>query len=695
VLWTNIEPKGVDLMFPDALTLSKFDDDLLNTNDLNQASIRGISQDGQGNLWVGTSGEGIRRITPQGYMQRLGAESGFTEAVVRGITTDRGGTLWFSTATGLLKMPPGGKKAIPLRLEGIDPARTNYLKGVYEVQPHDYLFATMGGLFRQVQNTITRLTPSSEGYSGAMFYDAQSRQLWVGRSEKDLRCYAVRPDTLLPMYDRLVGHSILWIERDPAPGPALILWLGTDNGLVKFNASQKKIERIFTVKDGLPNAVVYSAIFDEAGGLWLTTNNGLAHLNRQGKVRRIRQSEGIEFNSFAAHKAKDGGLYLGSTQGLYFFYPASLARPSSRGLRILNLRVNDSIYHVMPTRPVGRSLEFRAHENDVTFEVASLDYLSETPPSYEYRMVGDGGSQQWVSNDIYPFVRFQNLPPGAYRVTFRALDANGIYTDEQTVGFSVLPPFWQRWWFVLAVLILGALLVYYLLKIYLRRQQLVHQKLMNRVIMAQESERLRIAMDIHDDVNNTLAAAKGYLHTREHEEPSVWVERMGYSRTLIQKATDDLRAITHDLMPIPFDQQPIVDVIKQKVDEWNAVEGPKFSFITAGEQIKLTAEAEQMIYRIISEMAQNIRKHSNAKTGIIQLIYQKTALVVSVEDDGVGFKSPLNLQAPSQGIGLKNIYSRAEYLQASVEVSSDSKGVLIQLIVPYDPNLPHSSTLNR
>lgn len=195
-------------------------------------------------------------------------------------------------------------------------------------------------------------------------------------------------------------------------------------------------------------------------------------------------------------------------------------------------------------------------------------------------------------------------------------------------------------------------------------------------------------MDIHDDVNNTLAAAKGYLQLDEPgKESSLRTKHIELSHALILKATEDLRAITHDLMPIQFDQHMLPAVIEQKVQEWSGMEGAQISYILAGKPVKLSGEAEQMMYRIISEMVQNIRKHSQAKTAIIQLIYQENSLVISVEDDGVGFDQ--KMKAETRGIGLKNIHSRAEYLRADVEMSSDKKGVLIQITVPYAPNRIH------
>jgi signal transduction histidine kinase/ligand-binding sensor domain-containing protein len=696
ILWANTEPKGINLVFPDSLALGKFEDNLLNPDDFNLLSIRGISQDRRGNLWVGSSGEGVRKVTPEGRIQRYGPESGFLNAAVRGITTDQTGTLWISTASGLMKVPHGSNRAVVVPIEGTDLARTNYLKGVLEAGPGEYLLATMGGLFRHNQLRTRLLTDFGEGYSGAMYYHKPTGQLWVGRSEKDLRCYALRSDTLLPLYDRLSGYSILSIVPDPSVSKRLVLWLGTDNGLVQFDATENKILRTYTTRDGLPDRVVYSTVFDEKGGIWISTNKGLARLDKEGKFQRIRQSEGVEFNSFAAWKAQNGKLYFGGTQGLFYLQPEALTRPSSRGLKVLSLRIHDSTYYSLPDRAGKRPLELQHTQNDLTFELAALDYLSDTPPVYEYRLNSDSEDDGWISNGSYPVVRFQNLTPGTYRVTFRALDANGIYTEEQSIEFLIHYPYWQRWWFVALLVVAGMLALFGLVRIYVTRQQAAHQKLTSRVISALESERQRIAMDIHDDVNNTLAAAKGYLQPGLDEKTAlVPSQRIDRSRELIQKATEDLRAITHDLMAVQFEGQELPGLMAQKVQEWDTSGTIRFTFIMGGQYVKLHTDAELMIYRIICELVQNIRKHARTDSAIIQLIYQKTSLVVSVEDNGIGMDHSIKSKKELSGIGLKNIYSRAEYLKADLQIHSDEQGVLIHLTIPYGPNRPHPGSSGR
>lgn len=201
---------------------------------------------------------------------------------------------------------------------------------------------------------------------------------------------------------------------------------------------------------------------------------------------------------------------------------------------------------------------------------------------------------------------------------------------------------------------------------------------------AQESERQRIARDLHDDVGNTLAAAKGSLNTIskkliiQTEFPEV-----AKAQRLIEKAGQDLRIISHNLMPIDFETYTLSDVIRQTVERAdNSAVAIQFEYVQAGTERQLTPERSIIIYRIVNELINNIQKHSGASRAIIQLIFQPESLIVTAEDNGKGFQVT-NSDVVSSGIGLKNVSSRSNYIGATLDISSDTSGTCVIVEVPY------------
>ncbi len=222
---------------------------------------------------------------------------------------------------------------------------------------------------------------------------------------------------------------------------------------------------------------------------------------------------------------------------------------------------------------------------------------------------------------------------------------------------------------------------------YRRDNQMLLQNLnqaQRDIILTQESERQRIAQDLHDDVGNTLAAAKGSLSIVSKkliirtEFPEV-----ARAQLLIEKAGQDLRTISHNLMPVDFEKYTLSNVIRQTVERADSSSTAiQFEFIQAGTERQLVPERSLIVYRIINELITNIQKHSGASRAIVQLIFQPETLIATVEDDGSGLRAT-NSGAPASGIGLKNVSSRSNYIGATLDISSDASGTCVIVEVPY------------
>lgn len=108
----------------------------------------------------------------------------------------------------------------------------------------------------------------------------------------------------------------------------------------------------------------------------------------------------------------------------------------------------------------------------------------------------------------------------------------------------------------------------------------------------------------------------------------------------------------------------------------------RFSFLVAGTERKLPLDTELNIYRIVSELVQNIHKHAQAKRAAVQLLYYEDYLGITVEDEGLGSRAVKNGNEKA-GIGLKNSSLRAEYIGAKLWREASESGTLIILDVAY------------
>lgn len=197
----------------------------------------------------------------------------------------------------------------------------------------------------------------------------------------------------------------------------------------------------------------------------------------------------------------------------------------------------------------------------------------------------------------------------------------------------------------------------------------VKNEISKKVIQAQETERQRLAKDLHDDLGGTLSVIKGKIANEKVSQEAI---------NLVEQAIDDLRYISRNLSPPELENDGLIISIKNTIDKVQNVSNIKFAFITFGEKQRLDQDTKLNIYRIITELINNILKHSNAQQAIIQFIYYKDSLQILVEDDGVGIKSDKN----NWGIGLKNITSRVEFLGAKLEIDSSDKGTTVIIELP-------------
>lgn len=224
-----------------------------------------------------------------------------------------------------------------------------------------------------------------------------------------------------------------------------------------------------------------------------------------------------------------------------------------------------------------------------------------------------------------------------------------------------------------------------------KERQLFLSELMdskNQIIQTQESERQRIAADLHDDLGGTLATIRRLIaDIRQNLKDPRVAKDFELLEPLIQKSGDDLRRISHNLMPPEFAHLGLANALQQFVQAIPQ-KPTHFEFLISGEERKLPIDIEVNLYRIVSELVQNILKHAQATRAAVQLIYFDDLLTITVEDNGIGnhlINKSSEIPEVSSGIGLKNSKLRAEYIGATLRMEASAGGTLVILEIPYPP----------
>jgi two-component system, NarL family, sensor kinase len=189
------------------------------------------------------------------------------------------------------------------------------------------------------------------------------------------------------------------------------------------------------------------------------------------------------------------------------------------------------------------------------------------------------------------------------------------------------------------------------------------------MVNGQETERTRIAKDLHDGLGGLFSTVKMYFSTLQHDTPTLKDnELFQKSYKLVDTASEEVRQIAHNMMPEVLMKLGLTNALKDLCDNISAGKLLRVSLETHGMNKRLNATTEIMLFRIVQELLNNIIKHAQATEAIIQFIRENERLSVVVEDNGRGFNTQ---EADEQNhSGIATIQSRVSYLNGKMSIDS-------------------------
>lgn len=202
---------------------------------------------------------------------------------------------------------------------------------------------------------------------------------------------------------------------------------------------------------------------------------------------------------------------------------------------------------------------------------------------------------------------------------------------------------------------------------FLERQQQVVS--LQSMINGQETERIRIAKDLHDGLGGVFSTVKMHYSTLQHEVPEIKTNEL-YKKTfvLIDNASDELRKVAHNMMPEVLMKVGLVEALKDFCNNINAGKLLKISLQAYGMEKRLGSSTEVMLFRIMQELINNIIKHAYATEAIIQFNREGNRLSITIEDNGRGFN--LRDAEEKDTMGMNTIKSRVDYLNGRLTIDS-------------------------
>jgi signal transduction histidine kinase len=251
----------------------------------------------------------------------------------------------------------------------------------------------------------------------------------------------------------------------------------------------------------------------------------------------------------------------------------------------------------------------------------------------------------------------------------------------------------KQYWFYgsLAIFLFLALLGYsYYRRTKLKQEKKLQEEVMKQqdlatkgILNAEENERKRIAAELHDGVGQMVSAAKMNLSAFEHEyifKDDAQKSAFEKVIALIDESCTEIRSVSHQMMPNALLKSGLASAIKEFIDKIDA-RVVKINLYAEGLDERLDNNIETVLYRVIQECVNNVIKHSGANQLDISLIKDVDGIAATIEDNGRGFDT--KDKQKFDGIGMKNIISRIDYLKGTVDFdSSPGRGTLVAIHVP-------------
>jgi signal transduction histidine kinase len=504
----------------------------------------------------------------------------------------------------------------------------------YDIAIHKNIIASAtdkGVLFYNLENKKSEFYNTKNGLLDDFLlmadYDVDYGFLFGSRSGK-ISSFDIEKKEFLTLYEDDLKAGIATIIRDKDN-----LWIHTFNGFVLFNSNTKKTTR-FGIEDGFSNN---------------------------------------EANRYSAVKTKDG-ILVGTLKGLNYYKPADLQRTKNKvslillGIRKYDKKQNNYIeilnrkqlseQKIITIPPENKNLE-------LDFSVTNNSVAKQQ--SYRYRL----NDENWTNLRNLQTIRFANLAAGNYSLEIEALDfsrkkiAKSIFLEINSEQF-----FYKTGWFYCILSLFGITFLIWFLK-QTKEKNKMQEKFSQDLLYSQETERTRIARELHDSVGQQLTLIKRKAQNSTQQEIA----------ELTNNALEEVRSISRGLYPALLKQLGLTESIEQLVHDYDEQANLFFSLDISAINTDLSESESLNFYRIIQECLTNVVKHSNATSVNISIKKENKTIITFIDDNGKGFD--MNNHKNKNSLGLKTIFERIKILNGTISVNNQqNKGTNFIFTIP-------------
>lgn len=433
-------------------------------------SIRGIDEDEEGNIYVGTR---IGLFNLKDLEQSINKINSANYSILY----DDRGYIWVGYTVSIYRIDLKNKTYIRYPIPSTH--------GVYEetwsmyLDKNNRLWLGMGESSRMCY--LDDGTDAIQVYGDSVRLDRTQSYVYDFFEDRDQQLWLVRNNGLFEFdIEKGIGERY-WTGGDTAhflPSNRLrhayqdkdgVYWIASHDGLIRWDKT-KNTHRLFTTEDGLSHNQLYAVYEDDFGFLWMSSDNGIIQFRKKDyQVRNYLPSDGIshrEFNRISHFQGRDGKIYFGGMNGLTYFDPKDFVDDFEKQPDIPLVLTDCHVHAGERNQQESRLDDFRKNgaiimapgDRYLKFDFALLDYENSEHIQYVYNI---DGQEDW-SIGREASVNIGSLPYGEHTLTIKGKTASGLFSKQiLDVPIIVLKPFYlQTWFLLLSALGLGGILFF-------------------------------------------------------------------------------------------------------------------------------------------------------------------------------------------------------------------------------------------
>ena len=487
-LWVSTIGGGVNWADLDQKPFYKIQFETQISNGDIEKDIRQVSRSTDGTLWIGLSNRGLIKydLRNDTYQKMdILREGSMTSERVRSLLIDSQNILWIGTAN------KGGLIKYDLNNNSVEYfSETNDAYGlsnnrVYDIQEDhrsNLWLATFNGMSIYLREKGQFIHFYANQGSNSLAFEKSTqiefesdRIAWIS-SEKGLTKAVVPSGGDYEQMKFAVFNSDQYLDQGMV-GDLIydfeyingMIWMATDNGLISMTTDSLEF-RYYTMQDGLSDQIILSVISDKTGNIWMGHNKGISKLivatDSVVNYTELDGLQGSEFYEASAYKDSKGMLYFGGTRGLTYFDPDKITTNRHKPEVVINELLVRSEKVMIGQKVAGDvilnqsileqyEITLSHQNNDFTLDFTAFHYADSENNQYAYKL--EGYDQAWTFTDhTRRLASYSNLPQGTYTFDLKASNSDGIWSNPTSLSITILPPFWNTWWFYLLTAILIA-----------------------------------------------------------------------------------------------------------------------------------------------------------------------------------------------------------------------------------------------